>query len=245
MAQYNKAFTDVARVTLETDTAGNQLAPASDVKVRGVIVGDVREVRPTPTARRIELAMNPEYVGPDPGQRHRPAAAQDAVRRAVRRPGAADEPAARLSATATSSARTARENAIELQRVIDDLLPLLQAVQPQNLTATLGALATALEGRGDELGDNLAARRPLHRRDQHRHAGRCRRTSRCSADFADTYATPRPTCSPSCTTSAVTSTHDRRPGRTLRRTFLSARPARGHDARLPRENENRIIRSAR
>ena len=44
VALYNKAFTDVAMVTLETDTAGSQLQEASDVKVRGVIVGEVREI---------------------------------------------------------------------------------------------------------------------------------------------------------------------------------------------------------
>ena len=33
--------------------------------------------------------------------------------------------------------------------MLDDLLPLLQAIQPAELNATLNALATALEGRGD------------------------------------------------------------------------------------------------
>ena len=42
------------------------------------------------------------------------------------------------------------ENAIELQRVIDDTLPLLQAVEPQDLAFTLGAVADALRGRGDD-----------------------------------------------------------------------------------------------
>jgi ABC-type transporter Mla subunit MlaD len=49
------------------------------------------------------------------------------------------------------------ENAIELQRVIDDTLPLLQAVQPDDLSFTLGAVANALRGKGDDLGANLAA----------------------------------------------------------------------------------------
>ena len=48
------------------------------------------------------------------------------------------------------------ENAIELERVIDDLLPLLQAVDPADLSYTLGAVADALRGRGDRLGENLA-----------------------------------------------------------------------------------------
>ena len=48
-------------------------------------------------------------------------------------------------------------SAIELEQVFDDLLPLLQAVQPAQLSATLNALATALDGRGKQLGQNLVA----------------------------------------------------------------------------------------
>ena len=48
-------------------------------------------------------------------------------------------------------------SALELEQVFDDLLPLLQAVQPAKLSATLNALATALDGRGEQLGKNLVA----------------------------------------------------------------------------------------
>ena len=58
VALYKKAFTEVAHVTLETDTAGNQLQEASDVKMRGVIVGDVREVNASAEGATIELAIN-------------------------------------------------------------------------------------------------------------------------------------------------------------------------------------------
>jgi virulence factor Mce-like protein len=44
---------------------------------------------------------------------------------------------------------------IELQQLMNDLLPLLRTVQPGELNATLSAFATALEGRGDRIGDNL------------------------------------------------------------------------------------------
>src|SRR5665647_1723184 len=42
--------------------------------------------------------------------------------------------------------------AIELETVFDNLLPLLRTVKPEKLAATLGALATALDGRGTQLG---------------------------------------------------------------------------------------------
>src|SRR3954451_15203766 len=43
----------------------------------------------------------------------------------------------------------------EVEKVLSDLYPLLRAVQPAELNTTLNALATALEGRGDEIGENL------------------------------------------------------------------------------------------
>ena len=46
-------------------------------------------------------------------------------------------------------------DAVELQQVLDNVMPLLTAVQPQKLAATLDAVATALDGRGTELGTTL------------------------------------------------------------------------------------------
>jgi ABC-type transporter Mla subunit MlaD len=45
--------------------------------------------------------------------------------------------------------------AIELEKVLGDVMPLLQAVQPQKLASTLNAVATALDGRGTQLGQTL------------------------------------------------------------------------------------------
>jgi hypothetical protein len=48
------------------------------------------------------------------------------------------------------------KDALEAQKVLGDLLPILQAVQPAELNATLTAVATALNGRGARLGATLA-----------------------------------------------------------------------------------------
>jgi ABC-type transporter Mla subunit MlaD len=51
---------------------------------------------------------------------------------------------------------------------MNDLLPLLRTVQPGKLNATLSAFATALEGRGDRIGDNLTrVEAYLHRLNPH------------------------------------------------------------------------------
>ena len=47
------------------------------------------------------------------------------------------------------------ETNVELSQILADLFPLLRAVRPADLNATLNALATALEGRGEQLGQTL------------------------------------------------------------------------------------------
>jgi virulence factor Mce-like protein len=157
VAAYQKAFTEVARVTLETDTAGNQLQEASDVKIRGVIVGDVREVRASAEGATIELAIAPEYLDQIPADvtaRLLPKTLFGERFVSLELP---EQPGEERLADGDVIGQDRTENAIELARVIDDTLPLLQAVQPQDLSYTLGAVADALRGRGDDLGANLAA----------------------------------------------------------------------------------------
>jgi virulence factor Mce-like protein len=157
VASYRKAFTDVARVTLETDTAGNQLQEASDVKVRGVIVGDVREVKGNADGATIQLAIDPAYLDRLPADvtaRLLPKTLFGERFVSLELP---DDPSPERLADGDVIGQDRSENAIELQRVIDDTLPLLQAVRPDDLSYTLGAVANALRGKGDDLGANLAA----------------------------------------------------------------------------------------
>ena len=44
VAFYEKVFTSTTDVTLQTDSIGNQLQAQSDVKLRGIIVGEVTSV---------------------------------------------------------------------------------------------------------------------------------------------------------------------------------------------------------
>ena len=60
VAVYRKAFVPVVPVTLEVDHIGNQLAPASDVKLRGIVVGEVRSVQSTGDGARVRLALDPD-----------------------------------------------------------------------------------------------------------------------------------------------------------------------------------------
>jgi virulence factor Mce-like protein len=157
VAIYNKAFTDVAMVKLETDTAGNQLQEASDVKVKGVIVGEVRDVAASMDGATITMAINPQYLPQIPGNVSARLLPKTLFGERFVSLQIPDQPSPQPLADGDVIGQDRSSNAIELQKVIDDMLPLLQAVQPQDLSYTLGAIADALRGRGDALGANMAA----------------------------------------------------------------------------------------
>ncbi|GGS22962.1 MULTISPECIES: MCE family protein [Actinokineospora] len=156
IAMYNKAFTPVAMVTLTTDKVGNQLAVHSDVKVRGLIVGEVRRITPTATGAELDLAIDPEKIDVIPANvsaRFLPKTLFGERYVALQIP---DEPvSAPLAAGAVIPQDTSVE-AVELEQAFESLLPVLQAVQPQKLSSTLTAISTALEGRGEQLGETLS-----------------------------------------------------------------------------------------
>lgn len=62
LANFNKAFKPVEMVTLKTDTVGNQLSKQGDVKVRGVIVGEIRSVDSDGSGATVEMAMDPDFL---------------------------------------------------------------------------------------------------------------------------------------------------------------------------------------
>ncbi|WP_461062279.1 MCE family protein [Streptomyces pseudoechinosporeus] len=155
VAVYQQAFTPVVRVTLEADSLGNQLDPRADVKLRGLLVGEVRAVRADGEKATLDIALKPEHVAHIPADVHARLLPKTLF----------GEKYVDLVAPRDSSARAIRAGdvitqdrtkvGIELQQLLNDLLPLLRTVQPGKLNATLSAFSTALEGRGDRIGDNL------------------------------------------------------------------------------------------
>jgi len=168
VALYNKQFTPVAMVTLYTGAVGNEMHPGADVKIRGVPVGEVRQISANGTGAKLELAIEPSMVPQIPanvtalmvpttlfGERY-----VDLVMPASPAP-------ARLTAgTVITQDRSA--NAVELEKVLNNLLPLLRASEPDKLSVTLTALAQGLHGRGRELGQTLVgANAYLHDYNKH------------------------------------------------------------------------------
>ncbi|NLE82302.1 MAG: MCE family protein [Rhodococcus sp.] len=156
LGMFNKIFTKVVKVELITDSVGNSLSLNADVKVRGMIVGEVRNSTPQDGAVSVELAIQPDQADLIPsnvtarllpktlfGERY--------VSLIIPEGESAGESPDSLEAGDTIM-QDRSGNAVEIGDVLDGLLPLLKAIPPQDLANTLGALSQGLSGRGEELG---------------------------------------------------------------------------------------------
>lgn len=154
IAIYNRAFTASDSVTLMTDKMAFALPNDADVKARGVLVGRVAGVEPDGERVKVNLEFDPSFAERLPanvtgrllpktlfGERYVDLALPEDPRGTLE-PG-------------TTIEQDTRGNSIELGRVLDGLLPVLEAVPPEKLAGTLGALNQALSGKGDEIGASL------------------------------------------------------------------------------------------
>ncbi|MEU6619946.1 MCE family protein [Streptomyces litmocidini] len=156
VAVYDKRFTDSDPITVETGSVGNEMHLGAEVKLRGVVVGEVRAIDTTGDGARLTLAMRPgtlRHVPSDVRAQMLPTTLFGERFVALVPPG---NPSTRPLGPGDVIPEDRSSNAVELQQVLDNVLPLLTAVQPQKLSATLSAVSRALEGRGDKLGETLA-----------------------------------------------------------------------------------------
>ncbi|QWF24399.1 MCE family protein [Nocardioides sp. LMS-CY] len=155
IAIYNKAFDKVTTVTIQADRAGLQLARFGDVRLHGALVGQVRAIDQDGSQAVITVALEPDEARQIPenvgveilpttlfGQKFVSLVLPDRPSEVPLADGAVI-PADRV------------ETNVELSRILADLFPLLRSVRPADLNATLNALATALGGRGEQLGETM------------------------------------------------------------------------------------------
>jgi phospholipid/cholesterol/gamma-HCH transport system substrate-binding protein len=153
LAEFSGTFAAGASVRTVQHDAGDALVPGSDVKLRGVVVGRVTGVHRVlgATGADVELLIDPDRISSVPAgvtARILPANVfgQDFVELLP--------PAASQGAHIHSGAQIPEDTSaqsLELADVFQKLYRVLTAVQPAKLATTLGALAQALGGRGDQI----------------------------------------------------------------------------------------------
>jgi phospholipid/cholesterol/gamma-HCH transport system substrate-binding protein len=155
IAIYQKVFTPVTMVTVKADRAGLQLPKFGDVRIHGVLVGQVRSVSEDGSQAVIKLGLQPSAARSIP----------DNVSVEIRPTTLFGQKYVAFIDPAKPSGRALHDGSVipasrvttnvELQHVLATLFPLLRSIRPGDLNSTLYALATALQGRGEKLGETV------------------------------------------------------------------------------------------
>ncbi len=155
IAIYNKDFDRVTTVTVKADRAGLQLAKFGDVRLNGALVGQVRTISQDGEEAEIEIALRPEAAKEIPANVEveiLPTTLFGQKYLLLKRP--ADPSSDAIQDGDVIPAERVNTN-VELSQILADLFPLLRAVRPADLNATLNALSTALQGRGEQIGETM------------------------------------------------------------------------------------------
>jgi len=187
---YLKLFKPVVEVTVMSDRAGLLLDKGSSVRAYGVPVGEVRGTRTAGNGQvEIKLALDPDKVDMISED-------VDAVIRATTVFGAKF---VELRVPADASDRPVSEGAViqavdttvEANDTFQHAMELIQAVSPRDLNNTLTQMATALEGRGEQLGAYLTQLN-TYLTSLNRHLPTLAADIRLSRDVLGTYADVAP-----------------------------------------------------
>ena len=154
IAMFNQQFRSTTPVSMHISRAGLQLLPGSDVKMRGIIVGDVKEITSNGDGAEIKMRLQPKWAKRIPAN-----VSARLVPKTIFGEKYVDlvTPAQPSGFLASGSVIPEDRStpALEINQALDDLLPVLRTVRPADVNLTLTALATGLKGRGDLLGQTL------------------------------------------------------------------------------------------
>ncbi len=155
IAIYQKTFERSTTVTIKADRAGLQLPKFGDVRLNGALVGQVRKIDQDGKEAVITVALQPDEAKQIPDNvtvQILPTTLFGQKFISLVRP---DDPSSTPLADGDVIPASRVETNVELSRILANLFPLLRSVRPADLNATLNALATALGGRGEQLGETM------------------------------------------------------------------------------------------
>ena len=150
---FSKKFVHYDEVKLQTSTIGLQLPSRADVKIRGVIVGEVLAFDSNAEGATLTLGIYPSETDTIPANVTGSIVPKTLFGEKYVALVVPDDASGNHIEAGDTIERT--QVPVEVEKVLSDLYPLLRTVQPAAINQTLNAFATALEGRGDELGENI------------------------------------------------------------------------------------------
>lgn len=152
-AFFNKTFVNYDNVTLTGDKAGLNIPDNADIKLRGMIVGEVRKIEATPEGAKITLGMNPDMIDQVPANVTAEIIPKTLFGEKYISLVAPAEPSSEHLKAGDTITRA--KVPIEVETLLNDLYPLLKSIDPAKLSYTLSAVSQALDGRGEKFGKTL------------------------------------------------------------------------------------------
>jgi phospholipid/cholesterol/gamma-HCH transport system substrate-binding protein len=153
---YNKDFQSFTTVTVRADMVGTALQDGSDVKVRGVLVGEVSDITTNGEGVTVHLRLDPSKANSLPANVQAQILPKTFFGERFVDLELPSAPSSDHLHSGEVIPQDTSKQSIEVQHLFEDLLPVLQAVQPQKLDATLGELSALLRGRGQTIAQTLA-----------------------------------------------------------------------------------------
>ena len=151
-AVFTKKFSDYDEVTLQSSKIGLSLPTRADVKIRGVIVGEVLDTATTGDGAELTLGLYPDLRDTIPENVTATILPKTLFGEKYVKLEVPESPQGTIQAGDTIERS---EVAIEVEEVLNNLFPLLRTVQPAELNFALTALANSLEGRGEKIGESF------------------------------------------------------------------------------------------
>ena len=154
-ALFNRSFTPRIPVTLTSDRSGVMLEPGSKVKMRGVDIGEVSSVVGGPPPVGLKLEIDPAQAKFIPANAEAEIKATTAFgNKFVDLIYPTDPSPKRLSAGAQLHVRNV---STEVNTVFENLVKLLNQIDPAKINAVLTTLADGLRGQGERIGEAISA----------------------------------------------------------------------------------------
>lgn len=151
---FRGSWTETVPVTVVSDRAGLVMNPDAKVKMRGVQVGQVSsiETKPDGTAT-LHLAMDPDELRRIPGNVKVDITSSTVFGAKFVQLEPPEDPSAEK--LRPGQVIQSQHVTVEINTVFQQLVQVLDKIDPAKLNQTLGAIATAFDGRGEQFGQTL------------------------------------------------------------------------------------------
>lgn len=157
VVKYAGGFDRRSEVTVHAARSASQLSPGAQVKHHGVVIGTVDAIDTTGADARITLRIDEESLDLLPQDVHARILPKSLIGQSFVDLVAPSRPSSRSLRAGGVIARDRSETAVELEHALNNLLVTLHRIPPHKLAVALNSLSSALQGRGQKLGETLEA----------------------------------------------------------------------------------------